>query len=53
MKQPRSLHILIYIEMEDSNNQQWSWALAVGAVFALCGICSLYSWIANILGNIR
>jgi hypothetical protein len=39
--------------MEDSNNQQWSWALAVGAVFALYGICSLYSWIANILGNIQ
>jgi hypothetical protein len=49
----RSLHIFIYIKMEDSSDQQWSWALAVGAVFALYGVCSLYSWIANILGNIR
>jgi hypothetical protein len=27
--------------------------LAVGAFFALYGVCSLYNWIANILGNIR
>jgi hypothetical protein len=53
VKQTRSLHIFINIEMEDSNNQQWSWAMAVGAVFAVYGIRSLYSWIANILGNIR
>ena len=40
--------------MEDSSEQQqWSWALAVGAVFALYGVCSLYTWFANILGNIR
>jgi hypothetical protein len=39
--------------MEDSSNQQWSWALAVGAVFALYGVCSLYNWVANALGNIR
>jgi hypothetical protein len=38
--------------MEDSSDQQWSWALAVGAVFALYGVCSLYNWIANALGNI-
>jgi hypothetical protein len=48
----RSLHIFIYIELEDINNQQWSWAMAVGAVFALYRVCSLYSWMANI-GNIR
>jgi hypothetical protein len=54
VKQTRSLHIFIYTEMEDSNNQQRSWALGgVGAVFTLYGICILYSWIANILGNIR
>ena len=39
--------------MEDSNNQQWTWVLAVGAFFAMYGICSLYNWIATILGNIR
>jgi hypothetical protein len=39
--------------MEDSSDQQWSWALAVGAVFALYGVCSLYNWFATILGNIR
>ncbi len=39
--------------MEDNNNQQWIWAMAVGAVFALYGVCSLYSWIANIFGNIQ
>jgi hypothetical protein len=39
--------------MEDSNNQQWTLALAVGVVFAVYRIYSLYSWIANILGNIR
>ncbi len=39
--------------MEDSIEQQWSWALAVGAVFALYGVCSLYNWFATILGNIR
>jgi hypothetical protein len=39
--------------MEDSSDQQWSRALAVGAVFALHRACSLYNWIANILGNIR
>jgi hypothetical protein len=38
--------------MEDSSDQQWSRALAVGAVFALYGVCSFYNWIANILGNI-
>jgi hypothetical protein len=27
--------------------------LAVGAVFALYGVCSLYTWFATILGNIR
>jgi hypothetical protein len=36
----RSLHIFIYIKMEDSSDQQWSWALAVGAVFAMYGVCS-------------
>ncbi len=39
--------------MEDSSDQQLSWALAVGAVFTLYGVCSLYNWIATILGNIR
>jgi hypothetical protein len=39
--------------MEDSNNQQWTWVLAVGAVFTMYGMCSLYNWIANIFGNIR
>ncbi len=39
--------------MEDSSEQQWSWALVVGAVFALYGVCSLYNWFATILGNIR
>ena len=39
--------------MEDSSEQQWSWALAVGDVFALYGVCSLYNWFATILGNIR
>ena len=40
--------------MEDSSEQQqWSWALAVGTVFALYGVCSLYNWFATILGNIR
>jgi hypothetical protein len=39
--------------MEDNSDQQWSWALAVGAVFALYGVCSLYNWVANILSNIR
>jgi len=38
--------------MEDSSDQQWSRALAMGAIFALYGVCSLYNWIANILGNI-
>jgi hypothetical protein len=37
--------------MEDSSEQQWIWALAVGAVFALYGVCSLYNWFATILGN--
>ncbi len=53
MKKTRSLHIFIYTEMEDSNNQQWSWTLAVGAVLTLNWICSLYSSLANILGNIQ
>ena len=40
--------------MEDSSEQQqWSWALAVGAIFTLYGVCSLYNWFATILGNIR
>ena len=39
--------------MEDSSEQQWSWALAVGAVFTLYGVGSLYNWFATILGNIR
>ncbi len=39
--------------MEDSSDQQWSWAFAVGADFALYGVCSLYNWIASILGNNR
>ena len=39
--------------MEDSNSQQWNWMTAVGAVFALYGICSLYSWITNIISNIQ
>jgi hypothetical protein len=30
----RSLRLFINIEIEDSSEQQWSWALAVGAVFA-------------------
>ncbi len=37
--------------MEDSSEQQWSGALAVGAVFALYRACSLYNWFATILGN--
>jgi hypothetical protein len=49
----RSLHVFIYIKMEDSSDQQWSRALVVGAVFALYGVCSLYNWFATILGNIR
>jgi hypothetical protein len=49
----RSLHTFISLKMEDSSGQQWSWALAVGAVFALYGVCSLYNWIANVLGNIQ
>jgi hypothetical protein len=53
VKKTGSLNIFIYTKMEDSNNQQWSWAMAVGAVFALYGVCSLYSWMANILSNIR
>ncbi len=39
--------------MEDSSDQQWSWAFAVGAVFALYGVCSLYNWFATILRNIQ
>jgi hypothetical protein len=39
--------------MEHSSDQQWSCALAVGAVFTLYGVCSLHNWIANALGNIR
>jgi hypothetical protein len=39
--------------MEDSSDQQWSWALAVGAIFTLYGVCSLYNWVANTRGNIR
>ncbi len=39
--------------MEDSSDQQWSWASAVGTIFALCGVCSIYNWFATILGNIR
>ena len=27
--------------------------MAVGAVFALCGVYSIYNWFATILGNIR
>ena len=38
--------------MEDSSDQQWSWALAVCAVSALYGVCSLYNWFATILSNI-
>jgi hypothetical protein len=49
----RSLHVFIYIKMEDSSDQQWSRALVVGAVFALYRVCSLYNWFATILGNIR
>jgi hypothetical protein len=48
-----SLHIFINIKIEDSSEQQWSWALAAGAIFALYGVCSLYNWFATILGNIR
>jgi hypothetical protein len=47
VKKTRSLHIFLYIKMEDNNNQQWGWTMAVGAIFAL------YSWMANIIGNIR
>jgi hypothetical protein len=43
----RSQRLFINIKMEDSSEKQWSWALAVGAVFAL------YNWFATILGNIR
>jgi hypothetical protein len=39
--------------MEDIENQQWSWAMAVGAVFTMYVVCSIYSWMANIFGNIR
>ncbi len=53
MSWTRSLRLFINIKMEDSNDQQWSWALAVGAVFALCGVYSIYNWFATILGNIR
>jgi hypothetical protein len=49
----RSLHVFIYIKMEDSSDQQWSRALVVGAVFALYRVCSLYNWFATIFGNIR
>ncbi len=52
MNSTRSLHVFIYIKMEDSSDQQWSRALVVGAVFALYGVCSLYNWFATILGNI-
>jgi hypothetical protein len=27
--------------------------MAVGAIFAMYRVCSLYNWIANILSNIR
>jgi hypothetical protein len=40
------------IKMED-NNQQWSGTMAVGAILALYGVCSLYNWVANIIGNFR
>jgi hypothetical protein len=53
VKGTRSLHFFIIFKMEDSSEQQWSWALAVGAIFALYGVCSLYNWFATILGNIR
>ncbi len=53
VKGTRSLHLFINIKMEDSGEQQWSWALAVGAVFALYGVCSLYNCFTTILGNIR
>ncbi len=53
MNWTRSLRLFINIKMEDSSDQQWSWALAVGAVFALCGVYSIYNWFATILGNIR
>ena len=54
MNWTRSLRLFINIKMEGSSEQQqWSWALAVGAVFALYGVCSLYNWFATILGNIR
>jgi hypothetical protein len=36
--------------MED-NNQQWSGTMAVGAILALYRVCSLYNWVANIIGN--
>ncbi len=53
MKGTRSLHLFINIKMEDSSEQQWSWGLADGAVFALYGVCSLYNWFATIFDNIR
>ncbi len=49
--QPTHLHL--HRVMEDSNNQQWTWVLAICALFAMYGMCSLYNWIANIFGNIR
>ncbi len=44
--QPTHLHL--HRVMEDSNNQQWTWELAVCAFLAIYGICSLYKWIGNI-----
>jgi hypothetical protein len=49
----QSTHLHLHRVIEDSNNQQWTWVLAVCAFFAIYRMCSLYNWIANIFGNIR
>jgi len=38
--------------MED-NNEQWSLTMVVGAILALYGVCSLYNWVANVIGYFR
>jgi hypothetical protein len=53
VNQTHSLHTFIYFESWSTDNQQWTWVLAVGAFFAMYGMCSLYNWLANIFGNIR
>jgi hypothetical protein len=40
--QPTHLHLL-YIEMEDNNNQQWNWAMAVPAQLLASSLICLQS----------